>query len=326
MMKGETDLPRVLLNLQGLRHRYGDVEALRGIDLEIRAGEVVGLLGSNGAGKTTLLRLVCGLIELQQGEIKQAEIKQGGKDPRHLIGLCPQDDRLFLDLTCTEQLHLMGRLHGMKGAELRDRTRSLLVELDLEAKKDALADTLSGGMKRRLSLAMALLHDPDLLVLDEPDAGLDPQSRIALRGYIKGLAHEQGKGLLLATHSLDEVEKIADRVVILDAGKIVADGPPRELIAAAPDEAQVEFELGSENLDEQVGEQEGLHAELSELLGPGLHCVDGRFTLRSATPLRTLATLEPIIARQGLTMRRLNVRPRDLEDVFIEVTGRRYEP
>lgn len=321
MMKRETSPPEVLLAIRGLRHRYGDVEALRGLDLEIRAGEVVALLGSNGAGKTTLLRLICGLIELQQGEIKH-----GGKDPRQIIGLCPQDDRLFLDLTCMEQLHLMGRLHGMPSGQLKDRARSVLVELDLEPKEDALASTLSGGMKRRLSLAMALLHDPALLVLDEPDAGLDPQSRIALRGYIKALAHEQGKGLLLATHSLDEVEKIADRVLILDKGKIVVDGPPRQLIAAAgvegPNEAQVEFELGSE----QGGQQEGLHRELLELIGPGLHYVDGRFTFRSTTPLRALATLEPFIVRHGITMRRLHVRPRDLEDVFIEVTGQRYAP
>jgi ABC-2 type transport system ATP-binding protein len=304
-----------LLDIDDVTHRHGALEALRGVSLRVHPGEVVGLLGPNGAGKSTLLALVCGLLPLQVGRITVAE----GREPLLHMGFCPQEDRLWPDLTCFEQLTLVATLYDLPRSVARERAASLLAELGLEDKRDAVAGTLSGGMRRRLSLAMALIHDPALLILDEADAGLDPSSRVELRDYLKDLARKRGKGILFATHSLDEVERIADRIVILDRGRVVADGAPCELIAAVGGGARIGFSLRG------ARDQAALAAELAGLLGQDLVEQHGRFAVEVEDPLAVLARLSHLLDAHGATVADLDVRSADLEHVFMARTGRRYE-
>ena len=169
-----------VLQTQLLTKRYGPLIAVDGLSLEILEGEVFGLLGPNGAGKTTTISMMCGLLKPDSGQviIHGKPITDGNSDIRAHVGVCPQNIVLWGQLTCLEQMQFIGEMYGMKGSIARQRAVLLLKKLDLDEKKDKLARTLSGGMQRRLNLAMALVHDPEILVLDEPEAGLDPQSRV----------------------------------------------------------------------------------------------------------------------------------------------------
>lgn len=204
----------VLVRATDVTHSFGSRLALDRVDLTLRAGEVVALLGKNGAGKTTLMRLIVQLIGVQQGTLEVS----GG------VGYCPQDLQVWPDLTVAEQLHFMARMQEVSA----DNVVTMLAELELGERADSLASELSGGLRRRLSIALATIHRPSVLVLDEPEVGLDASSRIAMRKYLRREA-ESGRCVLLSTHSLDEVERVADRVVLLDRGRVVGDGTPAEI-------------------------------------------------------------------------------------------------
>ena len=204
-----------LIEIRDLAHRYGSNQALVDVNLDIRRGEVLALVGRNGAGKTTLMRLIVSLLEVQSGRL----VRHADR-----IGYCPQDMRLWPDLTAREQLLFMASMQEVDPADALEVAGAL----GLTAQLDSLAASLSGGQQRRLSVALALLHKPPLLVLDEPEVGLDPVARVELRDVLRRLADE-GVGVLLASHSLDEVERVADRVAMIEAGRIVAMGTPGEL-------------------------------------------------------------------------------------------------
>jgi ABC-2 type transport system ATP-binding protein len=225
-MNDPTSTP--LLEARALAKRFGGREALRGVDLALWPGRVCALLGSNGAGKTTLLRVLCGLLAPDSGQVILPRSAPGSALVRQ-VGYCPQELLLWTDLSCLEQLVFVGELHGLLDAKAR--AMSLLARFGLEARAHSLGGELSGGMRRRLSLAMALLHAPPILILDEPEVGLDPQSRAALRDTLRALADE-GKAVLLSTHDAAEA-KNADEVVVLDAGRVVAQGSPSEVVARA---------------------------------------------------------------------------------------------
>ena len=190
----------VILSLKNLRKSFGDLEAVRDLSLDVQRGEVFGFLGPNGAGKTTTIRMICGLLNADGGEIlvDGTHLRENSRACRRRIGLCPQELVIWETLTCIEQLILMGTQYDLPRHQARRRGENLLDILGLAEKRNKLAKTLSGGMKRRLNLALALVHDPEILVLDEPQAGLDPQSRILVREYILSLARE--KTVLLTTH------------------------------------------------------------------------------------------------------------------------------
>ena len=301
-----------LLQVRQVHKRYGPVHALRGAQLRVEPGEVVALLGVNGAGKTTLLRCVCGLLEPDEGQVGWG----GGGDPRCEVGYCPQALTLWPALTCLEQLAFLGQLHGLGRRARRARARELLEALGLQGRADDLARTLSGGMKRRLSIALALVHDPALLVLDEAEVGLDPQSRVALRAFLASLAHRQGKGVLLSTHGLDEVERLADRVVILDQGQVLAEGAPAQLVAELGQASILELELDPEAPGRgELLEELARHAELEHQ--------GARVRARIQAPMEQLERLLASARDRGLKPRHLSVRQPGLEDVFLELTGRR---
>jgi lipooligosaccharide transport system ATP-binding protein len=296
------------LRVSGLRKRYGDLEVVAGVDLELRPGECFGLLGPNGAGKTTTLRLCLGLIEPDGGDIEVLglPVPAQAREARSRIGVVPQSDNLDPDFTVEENLLVYGRYFGLSEAAVRARIPALLEFAGLGARANSRIQTLSGGMKRRLTLARALVNDPDLIFLDEPTTGLDPQARHLIWERLRSLLN-QGKTIFLTTHFMDEAERLAHRVAILDRGRIIALGAPRELVARHIEPQVVEvFGDGAERWAAQHGE--GL-AKRCEKAGETVFCYAHD----------AVALVQDLEQREEL---RYVHRHANLEDVFLKLTGR----
>lgn len=219
------------LKTEKLTFRYHSLEALSQFTISVNSGEVVTLLGPNGAGKTTLFQLICGLMKPDTGTIHLFETDSARDSVNHRlkIGYCPQALSLWKDLTCLEQLVFMANLYGISFSEGKDLAHKLLDQLGLTSQKNKIADKLSGGMQRRLHIALSLIHDPPLLLLDEPTVGLDPQSRVQVRAMIRQLSCENGKTVIWATHDIEEADRVADRVAIMDLGKLLKLDTPEAL-------------------------------------------------------------------------------------------------
>ncbi|MBT8224721.1 MAG: ABC transporter ATP-binding protein [Dactylosporangium sp.] len=217
-----------MLAVTGLVKRYGALAAVDGLSFAVRPGEVFGLLGPNGAGKTTTIRMICGELRRDGGTILlHGTAVEAGRTDRVRVGLCPQEIVVWDKLTCFEQLRFLGEMYGLPGRVATARGERLLADLGLADRARSLAGTLSGGMRRRLNIALALVHDPELVVLDEPGAGLDPQSRVRVREFIRSLA--QHRTVLLTTHEMDEAARVCDQVAIIDRGRLLACASPAEL-------------------------------------------------------------------------------------------------
>jgi lipooligosaccharide transport system ATP-binding protein len=296
------------LVVTGLRKSYGDKEVVAGISFELQRGECYGLLGPNGAGKTTTLRCCLGLTAPDSGNITLAgePVPLRAREARAKIGVVPQFDNLDPDFTAAENLLVYGRYFGLGDAEIRPKISSLLEFAGLGGKEDVNIRTLSGGMKRRLTLARALVNDPELLVLDEPTTGLDPQARHLIWERLKRLL-AQGKTILLTTHFMDEAERLCQRLAIMDAGRLVAEGSPRELIRAHI-EPQV-VEVYGEDAPAWAEREADKFARRCEVSGETAFCY-----VDDATPVLTQLADEP-------QLRTLH-RPANLEDVFLKLTGR----
>jgi lipooligosaccharide transport system ATP-binding protein len=296
-----------LLEVVDLRKSYGHAEVVRGISLALERGECYGLLGPNGAGKTTTLRLCLGLVDPDAGAITVLglPVPQAAREARIRIGVVAQADSLDPDFTVTENLLVYGRYFREPENRLRERIPKLLEFAGLSGRADARIQQLSGGMKRRLALARALINDPDLIFLDEPTTGLDPQARHLIWDRLKQLV-AQGKTILLTTHFMDEAERLCNRLSVMDHGRIISSGSPRELIARHIEPEVVE--IFGEGLEEWMHTCSEL-AERIERTGETIFCYTHR-----AVPL--IATLE---GRPGL---RYLHRPASLEDVFLKLTGR----
>ena len=297
-----------MLTVRGLGKRYGDTEVVRGLDLTVHRGECFGLLGPNGAGKTTTLRLLLGLIEPDSGTIDLSgiPIPLRAREARMKIGVVPQIDNLDPDFSVRENLFAYGRYFGMDKSAIAARVPALLEFSGLTSKADALITHLSGGMKRRLTLARALVHDPDILFLDEPTTGLDPQARHLIWQGLRRLIAD-GKTIVLTTHFMDEAERLTDRLAILDHGRIVAEGAPRALIESHIEAAVVE--VFGEGLADWTQRHAGQLCERFETVGETLFCYTPQ-----ADPILQALKQEP-------SLRYLH-RPSSLEDVFLKLTGR----
>ena len=296
-----------LLEVHELRKSYTGEEVVRGIGLQLEAGECYGLLGPNGAGKTTTLRLCLGLTDPDSGTVNLLglPIPRAAREARIRIGVVPQLDNLDPDFTVFENLLVYGRYFGETDAILRGRIPDLLDFAGLGNRGKSKSQALSGGMKRRLSLARALINDPDLLFLDEPTTGLDPQARHLIWDRLRRLV-AQGKTILLTTHFMDEAERLCQRLSIMDHGRIISTGTPRELISRHI-EPEV-LEVYGERVEDWAQQHAAL-AERSEHTGETMFCYS-----HHAAPL--IATLE-----NRPTLRFLH-RPANLEDVFLKLTGR----
>ena len=298
----------VVLAVSGLRKSYGDNEVLRGLDFQIRRGECFGLLGPNGAGKTTTLRCCLGLIDSDAGTITMVgeAVPKAARRARIRVGVVPQMDNLDPDFTVVENLNIYGRYFGLRDAVLQQRIPRLLEFAGLAAKGGASIRTLSGGMKRRLILARALVNDPELLILDEPTTGLDPQARHLIWDGLRQLL-TQGKTILLTTHFMDEAERLCSRLAVIDHGRMIACDAPRALIAAHVEPEVIEV-YGDEARAWAAARGRAL-ADRMELAGETAFCY-----ARNAAPL--LAELA-----RATGVRYLH-RPANVEDLFIKLTGR----
>ena len=302
------DARDVVLRVAGLRKRYGDQEVVRGLSFEIRRGECFGLLGPNGAGKTTTLRCCLGLIDPDAGTIEMVgePVPKAAREARIRVGVVPQMDNLDPDFTVTENLRVYGGYFGIDHATLDTRIPRLLDFAGLASKGGSGIRTLSGGMKRRLTLARALINDPELLILDEPTTGLDPQARHLIWDGLRQLL-SQGKTILLTTHFMDEAERLATRLAVIDRGTLIASDTPRALIAS-----HVEPEVVEVYGDDAKAWAEIHGRRLSrrlELSGETAFCY-----ANDAKPL-----LADLATRAGV---RYLHRPANLEDLFIKLTGR----
>lgn len=314
-------MPDVVLKTQNLSKKYGTLTAVNNLNLEIYRGEVFGFLGPNGAGKTTSITMMCGLLKPTAGRVlvEGRPINSGDASVRARVGVCPQEIVLWKRLTCLEQLVFIGRMYNISGAEARQRGEALLAELDLTEKRHKLAGTLSGGMQRRLNLAMALVHNPDIVVLDEPEAGLDPQSRVKVREYIQSLARK--KTVIITTHNMDEAERVADRVAIIDQGRLLVVNTPQGLKQTMGQGDVVEFKLLEAPLENLNGQVKTALAGLVEqsLLDAPNHTL----TVRTLNAVGKLAAILEAMEKIGLRAAEVRLRENTLEDVFIQLTGRR---
>jgi len=298
----------VVLSAQNLRKSYAGQKVVDGLSLTIKKGECYGLLGPNGAGKTTTLRLMLGLIEPESGSLSLLgfDVPQHAREARLRVGVVPQVDNLDPDFTVAENLLVYGRYFGMKENEIKARIPKLLEFANLTHKQDVKIPTLSGGMKRRLTLARALVNDPDIIFLDEPTTGLDPQARHLIWQRLRELT-AQGRTLLLTTHFMDEAERLCHRLAILDHGRMVAEDSPRTLIAQHI-EPQV-VEVFGEGVVQWANSFAAQFSRRFEVSGETAFCY-----VNDAQPL--LNHLE------GHAELRYLYRPANLEDVFLKLTGR----
>lgn len=314
---GTADEGRAPLTIRALTKRYGDTQVVAGVDIELRRGECFTLLGPNGAGKTTILRCALGLTAATSGKVILAglPVPERAREARMRVGIVPQLDNLDPDFTCAENLLVYGRYFGFRDSDIAARIPELLAFAGLEGKRNERIQTLSGGMKRRLTLARALVNRPELLVLDEPTTGLDPQARHLIWDRLKRLIRD-GTTVLLTTHFMDEAERLSDRLAILDTGRILTQGSPRQLIAAHVEPQVVEV-YGDWSGDGRPGGGAEAWA--------GRHAAEfaRRFEVSGETAFCYVTDAAPLIAhlesQPGL---RYLHRPANLEDVFLRLTGR----
>jgi lipooligosaccharide transport system ATP-binding protein len=301
-----------LVEARGLTKKFGDFTAVNAIDFDIHKGEAFGFLGPNGAGKTSTMKMITTVSPITDGKLTVF-----GLDPttqsraiRQRIGVVPQEDNLDLELTVAENLYIYGRYHDMTRAEIAPRITELLEFAQLADRRDSQVEPLSGGMKRRLTIARALINDPDLVILDEPTTGLDPQARHLLWDRLYRLK-QRGATLIITTHYMDEAEQLCDRLVVMDNGGIVAEGSPRSLISRYATKEVVELRFAEEAKDAAVLQLDGI-TERSEVLADRmlLYSDDAESTTHAIT-------------ERGIHPEQVLVRRSTLEDVFLRLTGRR---
>ena len=297
-----------VIQAKGLQKSYAGHRVVDGLDLSINKGECFGLLGPNGAGKTTTLRMLLGLVAPDAGSatLLDLPVPQAAREARIKVGVVPQMDNLDPDFTVAENLLVYGRYFGMQDHEIEARIPDLLEFASLTHKRDAKVPTLSGGMKRRLTLARALVNDPDVVFLDEPTTGLDPQARHLIWQRLRELT-TQGKTLLLTTHFMDEAERLCHRLAVMDNGKLISQGTPRELIERNI-EPQV-VEVFGEQAEQWAAQHASLYAQRAEVSGETVFCY--------------VQDAQPLVAHlQTQSELRYLHRPANLEDVFLKLTGR----
>jgi lipooligosaccharide transport system ATP-binding protein len=300
-----------LVQARGLRKRFGVVEAVRGIDIDVRAGEVFGFLGPNGAGKSSTMRMIGCVSPRSAGELQVLGMDPDADGPRirARLGVVPQQDNLDIELSVRDNLHVYGRYFGMSRAAVRAKAVELLDFVQLTDRAADPVEQLSGGMKRRLTIARSLVNDPELMLLDEPTTGLDPQARHLLWDRLFRLKR-QGVTLIITTHYMDEAEQLCDRLVVMDGGLIVADGSPRELIARYSTREVLELRLRpgvQHSWDETLDGVADRIEELPDRLL--LYASDGEAALAAAY-------------QRGMQPVSSLVRRSTLEDVFLRLTGR----
>ena len=311
-----------VIDTNKLTRKFGDVTAVNKITFKVRKGELYGLLGPNGAGKTTSIRMMCGLLKPTSGEVYihgQPVLASPGRILRTRVGICPQENILWSKLTCFEQLVFSARMYNVPRSQARVRADHLLQVMGLWSKRNKLAGTLSGGLKRRMNVIMAMMHDPDILVFDEPEAGLDPQSRVMVRDFISETA--LSKTVIVTTHNMDEAERIATRVAIIDSGRLLQLDTPDNLKRSIGKGDVMELRFQAAGSSHMKRSEEEL-----EKLGYSVIWEADRMEIRAMNLIPGIHEIYKILEREDLTVQEMKVRENTLEDVFIHLTGKSLRP
>ncbi len=302
-----------LIKIERLKKKYDEFIAVDGISFDINRNKIFGLLGPNGAGKTTTILMICGLLPITEGEITFANCN--GKDKKSIIGYCPQENIFYPKLTCLEQLLFMGQMYGLPSKSVKMRAIELLNLFGLADKTHVRASNLSGGMKRRLNICLALIHDPEILILDEPEAGLDPQSRILVRDFIKTYSIQ--KTVILTTHNMDEAERLSDRVAIIDHGKLLLLDTPQNLKRTVGEGDILELVIESNNENSTK-----IFSDSIQLLDMNIKINEDTIFIKHSNIIEQLPAIKNIAEKSGLKIAEIKLRENTLEDVFIHLTGR----
>jgi lipooligosaccharide transport system ATP-binding protein len=307
----KSNQPEYVIRAKGLRKTYGDFVAVDGIDFEVSRGEAFGLLGPNGAGKSTTMRMITSTLQRTAGELEilGKDPDKAGPEIRAHLGVVPQADNLDRQLTVWENILVYGRYFGLSRKFLKTKIEELLAFAQLEDKRNVKSEELSGGMKRRLTIARGLVNEPEILLLDEPTTGLDPQARHVLWDRLFRLK-ELGVTLVLTTHYMDEAEQLCDRLIVMDKGRIMAEGAPADLIKEYSSKEVLEVRFGSSGNADAAKQLEGI--------GDRLEVLPDRILVYTENGEKALEK----ITKKGLNPITSLVRRSSLEDVFLRLTGR----
>ncbi len=309
-------MKELAVETRGLKKYYGDIHAVDGIDLAVPKGMLYGILGPNGAGKTTTISILTTVLPQTEGSAKILgyDTDKDAKEIRKHIGICPQELVLYPRLTARENIHLIAQMHGIHPSDYRERTDELLGRMNLLERADSLAKTYSGGMKRRLNVLMAVVHNPEVLFFDEPTAGLDPQSRRIVWDFIKEF-QKQECTILLTTHNMEEADDLSDELVIIDHGKIIDQGSPSDLKNRLGEGDLIEFKVAEVDLRPKIAER----IKKLEFVNWVKVLGKKRIKLNAIGGLRRFSEIMDAVE---VKMRDISVRENTLEDVFIDLTGR----
>ncbi|MHA2226895.1 MAG: ABC transporter ATP-binding protein [Candidatus Hodarchaeales archaeon] len=311
-----------IIEVRGLKKYFGKgkklVKAVDGISLDIRENEIFGFLGPNGAGKTTSLRMILGLLKPDEGKITimGQDPQKNGKELKKMLGIIPQSLTFYDDLTVEENLWFLAKIYNIPRKEATQRIEYLITIVGLDEKRKHLARTLSGGLQRRLNLILGLVHDPKIILCDEPTPGLDPQSRLAVWEVIKDLP-KQGKTVILTTHFMEEADRLSDRVAIIDSGKILVLDTPKRLKSSIGEGDLVEFSLNKiDNLDNLIQALKTFKGIEDAFISSGF------IIIRALDVVSRLSRILTFIESLGWEVENMAIRSTSLEDVFINLTGR----
>ncbi len=313
------------IEVEDLSKTYGtkdqSVEAVRGISLKIKKGELFGFLGPNGAGKTTSLKMMIGLLNPTKGKVlilgKNPKDGKNSSDLKRKIGIIPQDITVYEDLTVEENLWFMAKIYRLPMHNAKKRIENLITSIGLEEKRKALAKTLSGGQKRRLNLIMSLIHDPEIILCDEPTPGLDPQSSVKVWEFINDLTKKENKTVVLTTHLMEEADRLSDRVAIIDKGKILVIDTPAKLKASIGEGDLLEIAINNKDKLEEAKEALSKFKGIQQVI-----ITNNRLIVRCLDAVSKMAALLNTIENIGVEIEHLGMRNTTLEDVFIHLTGK----
>jgi ABC-2 type transport system ATP-binding protein len=304
-----------MIEAKDLTKKYGDLMAVDGLSIGIKKGEVFGFLGPNGAGKTTSIKMMVGLLRPTSGTvyINGTDVQ---KVEKGTIGMCPQELMLWEYLTCKESLDLMADMYEVPKKVRDPRVKKLLNDLFLVEKADTIVSKLSGGMKRRLNLALAVVHEPEVVVLDEPSEGLDPQSRRVLWNYIRAMRDKEGKTVILTTHIMDEADQLSDRIAIVDHGKLIRLDTPENLKKEIGEGDVVDMKISDTSRNQDLINELAKEKDVISVVE-----INGRINIRALNAVAKLPMMMQTVERLDVQVADISVRQNTLEDVFIDLTG-----
>ena len=306
--------PEIAVSIHNLTRKFKSFTAVDHVSFDVLKGEIFGFLGPNGAGKTTTINMICGLLPSTEGSVgfHRSDTLSNIKS---YIGYCPQDNIFFPRLTCLEQLVFMGEMYGIQHRIAMAGSQDLLDRIGLKDKRNVLAGRLSGGMKRRLSICLALVHNPEILILDEPEAGLDPQSRILVRDFIKSFRGK--RTILLTTHNMDEADRLADRIAVIDYGKLLLLDTPENLKKTIGEGDLLEIYCNTNDLEKAA-------TAMNSLLGMSQHTVlkENSLIIKSKQLIDRIPAIVELLRKEYIDIDVIKIRENTLEDVFIHLTGR----